>query len=92
MPALAEFNTALHILQMKGYRVWLDERNYFWAEKDGWDFVGDSPCGLLGVVAIYEHKRPSDFHYNWWKDTGDVDFNKLPRKAPDYIPVANHNS
>ena len=27
-------------------------------KKDGWDFVANSPCALLGLIAIYEYKNP----------------------------------
>ncbi|NRD64767.1 hypothetical protein HRD49_23720 [Corallococcus exiguus] len=73
MPTLSEYtnvyDTALIILEQKGFQVWYDKRaQVFCAEKDGWDFMANSPCGLLGVVAIYEHKRPEKYEEYWWRE------------------------
>lgn len=62
MPALSEYtnvyNTALNILDKKGFSTWYDDEiDMFCAEKDGWDFMAESPCALLGVVSIYEYKN-----------------------------------
>ncbi|MCF0264420.1 hypothetical protein ACNPQK_07505 [Acinetobacter guillouiae] len=51
----------------KGYQIWIDELGSFWAEKDGWDFVSDNPAGLLGLIAIYEAKKPEKFKERWWE-------------------------
>jgi hypothetical protein len=72
MPALGAYtnvlNTALVILQRKGFRVWSDEKEENWyAEKDGWDFMADDPIQLLGLVAIFEHQRPTEFSEYWWQ-------------------------
>ncbi|OOS07805.1 hypothetical protein SAMN02745664_12126 [Moraxella cuniculi DSM 21768] len=51
----------------KGYQFWIDDNGSFWAEKDGWDFVADDLAGLLGVIAIYEYKKPKEFRERWWE-------------------------
>ena len=95
MPALSEYsnvhNTALLILQQKGFQVWYDRKqDVYWAEKDGWDFMSDSPCGLLGVVAIFEHKQPSTYREYWWREDGPDVYRNLPDHPPrDYVPVFN---
>jgi hypothetical protein len=58
MPTLSEYsnvyNTALNILDKKGFSVWYDESlEMFFAERNGWDFMSETPCGLLGIVSIY---------------------------------------
>jgi hypothetical protein len=93
MPALSEYtnvyNTALVVLQQKGFQVWYDKKlDAYLAEKDGWDFLSQTPCGLLGVIAIFEHKRPSAYGEYWWKEDEPDLFQKLPeRPLKDYIPV-----
>ena len=92
MPALSEYtnvyNTALLILQQKGFRLWYDEPTAtYCCERDGWDFRADSPTGLLGVVAIFEHKRPPEFREYWWREQGPLSYRDLPRTPPDYQPV-----
>jgi hypothetical protein len=92
MPSLGEYsnvyNTALLILQQKGFRVWYEEEANRWAcERDGWDFFGDSPTGLLGLVAIFEYKRPVEWREYWWREDGPWVQDELPRTAPEYTPV-----
>ncbi|MDE9455918.1 hypothetical protein [Xenorhabdus bovienii] len=92
MPALSEYtnvyNTALNILDKKGYRVWYDEEiQGYCAEKDGWDFIGNTPCGLLGVIAIYEYKNPESFEINWWKDEEKDLYLNISKKEPEYTSV-----
>ena len=75
MSSLSEYsnvyNTALLILQKKGFRVWYDkEIKVYCAEKEGWDFMADTPCGLLGVVSIYEFKKPEKDEEYWWRVEG----------------------
>ena len=75
MSSLSEYsnvyNTALLILQKKGFRVWYDkEIKVYCAEKEGWDFMADTPCGLLGVVSIYEFKKPEKYEEYWWRVEG----------------------
>jgi len=92
MPALAEYsnvyNSALLILRNKGFQVWLDESTgLYCAEKDGWDFQADTPCGLLGVVAIFEYKQPSEYREYWWREEGQDIYSNLPRQPQAYKPV-----
>ena len=92
MAALAEhsnvYDTALKILVKKGFRVWLEEKTQkYCAEKDGWDFKSNTPCGLLGLIAIYEFKQPSTFHDYWWREGGPHIYHGLTTEAPDYIPI-----
>ncbi len=72
MPALSAYlnvyNTALVILQRKGFAIRFDEPNEEWyAKKDGWDFLAEDPIQLLGLVAIYEHQSPPEKDEYWWK-------------------------
>ncbi|WP_202123118.1 hypothetical protein, partial [Escherichia coli] len=73
MPALSEYlnvhNTVFNILVSKGYNIWFNEEmDVYCAEKNGWDFMADTPCGLLGLIAIYEYKEPTHYHEYWWKE------------------------
>ena len=96
MPTLSEYsnvyNTAILILQEKGFRVWYEERtHHYCAERDGWDFMSDSPCGLLGVVAIFEYHQPQVFKEYWWKIEGPDVYRNLPREKPDFASVMRKN-
>jgi len=89
MPALSEYSnvdrTAFSVIRRKGFRVWYnEEETAFYAEKDGGDLRADSPCALLGLVAIYEHVKPTTFEAYWWRVHDDVE---LSRVQPDYTPV-----
>lgn len=93
MPALSEYsnvyNTALNILDKKGFSVWYDESlDLFCAEKNGWDFMSETPCGLLGIVSIYEYKNPSSYNDFWWKlDDKDLYLN-IKKEKPNYSSVS----
>jgi hypothetical protein len=92
MPTLSEYsnvyNTALVILERKGFQVWHDEQtNLYCAEKDGWDFQADTPCGLLGVVAIYEFKQPAAYQEYWWREQEPNRYRNLPKQPRPYKPV-----
>ncbi|MFO0550973.1 MAG: hypothetical protein U0271_21460 [Polyangiaceae bacterium] len=92
MPALSEYsnvyNTALLVLRAKGFQLWYDEKQArYWAEKDGWDFSADSPCALLGLVAILEFTAPSEFREYWWRLRGEDLYGNLPTEPVDYTPV-----
>jgi hypothetical protein len=93
MPALSYYtnvhNTALVILQRKGYRVWTElDNDTICAEKDGWDFMAEDPVQLLGVVAIYEFHHPPAYREYWWKiDEPRVDERSIPNRPPDFVPV-----
>jgi hypothetical protein len=83
MPALSEYtnvyNSALAVLRRKGYQLWYDsETECFCCEKDGWDFMADSPCGLLGLVAMFEAKCPDRYVESWWREENSEDFRNLP--------------
>ena len=85
MPALSQYanvnSTALAVLEEKGYQVWYEkETELYYAEKDGWDFAADDPCGLLGVVAIYEFKRPRQYSEYWWRHGSAADTKSVPTK------------
>ena len=90
MPALSSYsnvvNTCLLILREKGWRFWIVDKGKqseaFWAEKDGWDLLGCSPIELLGLVAIFERKKPKRYKEYWWREEGPV--LKIPSKAPKY--------
>ena len=93
MPALSEhsnvYNTCLLILKQKGWRCWYDESlDVFGAEKDGWDLLGDTPAGLLGLVAIHEHHKPTEFREYWWREDGSIAlYRNIPRKKHEFTPV-----
>lgn len=29
--------------------------------------MAESPCALLGIVSIFEYKKPSSYSEYWWK-------------------------
>ena len=94
MPALGAFsnvwNTALHILRQKGYQVWTDETQDTWyAERDGWDYTGNDPIQLLGLVAIYESVAPTCFEPYWWlvNTPGPLEIEAPSTIEPRYKPV-----
>ena len=93
MPALSEhsnvYNTCLLILKKKGWRCWYDESlDVYGAEKDGWDLLGDSPAGLLGMVTIYEHRAPDEFREYWWREDDSIElYRDIPHKKHEFDPV-----
>jgi hypothetical protein len=92
MPALAAYtnvlNTSLVILEKKGFRVWSNEKQDQWfAEKNGWDFMADDPLYLLGLIAIFEHHKPSQYKDMWWELDKPNLIEKPAKLAPDYKPV-----
>jgi hypothetical protein len=94
MSALAEssnvVNTCFLLLDKKGWRCWYNESlDMFGAEKDGWDFLANSPAGLVGLVAIYEHCNPTEFREYWWRADGPEDhYTTIPNAKPEFIPVS----
>jgi hypothetical protein len=96
MPALSEYsnvyNTAILILERKGFRVWVDSKtSLYCCERDGWDFMADTPCGLLGVVAIFEFKTPKECGEYWWREDGPDRYGSLPTQAPEYVSVVDRS-
>ena len=92
MPALSEYanvsNTVFNILEKKGYQIWYDDEvDMYCAQKNGWDFMAYSPCGLLGLVNIYEFKKPEIYKDYWWRDNEKDLLDNLSRKKPKYISV-----
>ena len=62
------YNTALAVLERKGWELSYDKVHEWWfAKKDGWEFLADDPMQLLGLVAIYEHHSPEEKREYWWK-------------------------
>ncbi|SFR77248.1 hypothetical protein SAMN05428960_1417 [Mitsuaria sp. PDC51] len=92
MAALSEYtnvyNTALNVLKQKGFRLWRDvDTDMYCAEKNGWDFMADNPCSLLGLIAIHEWKAPAQYTEYWWKDDSERLYGKLDSAAPEFTPV-----
>lgn len=93
MPALSEaanvVNSCFLILEQKGWRIWYDESlDMYGAEKDGWDLLGDSPAGLLGLVAIYEYQDPAKYEQYWWRADGPEDrWENISKTKPEFEPV-----
>ncbi|MCA9680702.1 MAG: hypothetical protein KC457_00785 [Myxococcales bacterium] len=94
MPALSEhvnvWPSALRVLEAKGYQVWVqDDGETFCAERDGWDFMADSPVSLLGLVAMFEHENPARYQEYWWRTPGAIDLSELPSSPKPYVSVIN---
>ena len=92
MPALGYYtnvlNTALVILQRKGYRVWTEQDGkMICAEKKGWDFMADDPVQLLGLISIYEAHQPAAYREYWWKIDEPRLYDSISNIPPDYVPV-----
>ena len=80
-------STILTILEQKGFQVWSDEPDSYWAEKDGWDFVAYSLAELLGLVSVYEFIDPKEYKEYWWKLDGTMTIKDLSKKERKYIPI-----
>jgi hypothetical protein len=93
MPTLSEYSnvygTCIDILQKKGWRCWYDKQlDLYCAEKDGWDFMGNSPAGLLGMIAIYEFRSPERYSEYWWRSDDPVGpYRDLSEEKPDFVPI-----
>ena len=62
------YNTALVVLERKGWALRYDKlREWWFATKDGWEFLAEDPMQLLGLVAIYESHAPLAKSEYWWK-------------------------
>ena len=80
-------NTILTILEKKGFQVWSDRPNSYWAEKDGWDFTAQSLSELLGLINIYEFISPEEYKEYWWKLDETTTIDNLPKKEQHYVPI-----
>jgi hypothetical protein len=92
MPALSEYsnvyNSALLIVKSKGYDVWYrQETDHYCAQKDGWDFWANSPCGLLGLIAMFEHLSPAEHKDYWWEVEGPDIYSNLPTVPKPFTSV-----
>jgi hypothetical protein len=68
-----------------GYRIWLDdETDVYCAEKNSRDFIAESPCGLLGMVVMHEHKSPDRYVEYRRKDAGEHIFLGISHQPPGY--------
>ncbi|CAI2766744.1 hypothetical protein [Flavobacterium collinsii] len=97
MPALSEYsnvhNTVINIITNKGYKIWYNKKNEtYYAEKNGWDFMAYSPCSLLGIISIFEHKKPQSYKEYWWKDEGALVEENLSKHSHSYISVTEKNN
>ena len=62
------YNTALVVLEKKGWALRFDSDHAWWyAKKGDWEFLADDPTQLLGLVAIYEYHKPDKKKEYWWK-------------------------
>lgn len=90
------YNTCILMLRRKGWRVWLEgkgtDAEVLWAERDGWDLVGQNPLELLGLVHIFEHKQPKTFAEYWWREDGPQLYQRVPQRRPKYISRSSDKS
>lgn len=93
MPSLGDhlnvYDTVVATLRRKGYQVWYDARaDLYYAELNGWDFASKTPVGLVGLVALFEDRRPSEYREYWWKapEVGLIE-SLPPEPERDYVPV-----
>jgi hypothetical protein len=88
------WNTCLHILRERGFELEVDGEslpdgsyppNALWiAHKDGFSFCGDNPIELLGLVAIYDHLKPTENRNYWWRIDGpDIWLELMEKTFPD---------
>ena len=64
----------MNLLKAKGFRLWLrpdhedaDLLACLWCgEKDGYELWADNPIELLGLVALYESKKPTGKPKDYW--------------------------
>lgn len=83
--------TILMVLVEKGFQVWSDEPDSYWAEKNGWDFNSYSLQGLLGLVSVYEHINPLEYKEYWWKTNNKITMDNLPLVSKEYKPIYYKN-
>ena len=72
--AMNTHNPALVTLRAKGYELWLevaedeaDPSHTWWARQSRREFAAASPLGLLGLVALWEHRGDD------WRRSDDPD-------------------
>lgn len=92
MPALSEYanvyNVALGLLQAAGFQVWFDEpSDLYCAERNGWDFMAESPVGLLGLAKMHEMIAPTQWQEYWWRVPTHFDYKNLPKQPEPYKSV-----
>jgi hypothetical protein len=97
MPALSYYtnvhNTALVVLNRKGYRIWTEEGGrVICAERQGWDFRARDPVQLLGLISIFEYHQPEAYKESWWKIDEPWLYESVPAARPNYLPVWSRNS
>ena len=68
------------VLGIREQDVVFSAAKLFFAEKGGWDVAADSPTALLGVVAIYEARKPEEYREYWWSTQHYWDFAAMPRR------------
>jgi hypothetical protein len=88
------YNTCLRILRARGFALEVSgepepDGSYpascnWIARKDGFYFCGDNPIELLGLVAIFDHVRPTADESYWWAVKGPDIWRELMKAAfPD---------
>lgn len=92
MPVVSEYTnvytTAVTVLEQAGFQVWYDEETELYGcERGGWDFMAESPVGLLGLVKLYETMAPEQYGEYWWRREDGTPFRELPRAPRPYVSV-----
>jgi len=54
--------------------------------------MADSPCGLLGIISIYEFKNPKKYEEYWWREEDNSLKYALSSTPPQYISVVEQQS
>jgi hypothetical protein len=55
--------------------------------------LSDSPAGLLGMVAIYEHRSPTEYREYWWREDDSIElYRNIPREKHEFTPVWQRKS
>ncbi len=84
------YNTALAVIEEKGFEIQFDEKKEWWfASRNGWQLMADDPIQLLGLVAIFEFKNPSQKNEYWWK-IGELELYSKYDKRFDYSETNQH--
>ncbi len=91
--AMNTYNTALKVIEAKGYKVFLypdcreEYLGDFWAIKDSREFIGSDPLRLLGVISIWENTGDNWQQNNLPKE--NVYDKILSRAFPDSVEDYN---